>query len=345
MIPIKNIYYMLSYAFRVLKHNNYKSIDSEDFEHIEDLYAAILSLAIASQIKQGLYREYVAYTEPIKVIKGKLDIIGTIQQRIQHKINITCEYDELSENNIYNKIIKTTALYLIRKATKHDPKEHLKKLMQYFTSIDTINPYSIKWDTLTFKRNNQTYEMMMFICSSVMKHLLLSNTEGNSHMDTFLDDQKMSRLYEKFILGYYQYEFPSYHAESRQIKWNFDSDSESQNIESFPQMLCDVMLKRNSKTLIIDAKYYTQTMLEHLEKKTLISANLYQIYAYVKNYAATQNSETVSGMLLYAKTDEETIPKAEVSIGGNRFIIRTLDMNQNFTMIKKQLDEIGEKWL
>jgi len=37
MIPIKNIYYMLSYAFRVLKHNNYKSIDSEDFEHIEDL--------------------------------------------------------------------------------------------------------------------------------------------------------------------------------------------------------------------------------------------------------------------------------------------------------------------
>ena len=33
-ILIKNIYYMLAYAFQVLKRNNYASIASEKFEHI-----------------------------------------------------------------------------------------------------------------------------------------------------------------------------------------------------------------------------------------------------------------------------------------------------------------------
>ena len=42
-ILIKNIYYMLAYAFQVLKRNNYASIASEKFEHIEDLFAEILS--------------------------------------------------------------------------------------------------------------------------------------------------------------------------------------------------------------------------------------------------------------------------------------------------------------
>lgn len=38
-ILIKNIYYMLAYAFQVLKRNNYANIASEKFEHIEDLFA------------------------------------------------------------------------------------------------------------------------------------------------------------------------------------------------------------------------------------------------------------------------------------------------------------------
>ena len=49
-ILIKNIYYMLAYAFQVLKRNNYASIASEKFEHIEDLFAEILSRGISYQL-------------------------------------------------------------------------------------------------------------------------------------------------------------------------------------------------------------------------------------------------------------------------------------------------------
>ena len=36
-IPIKNIYYMLTYAFQELQNNGYKSIEVENFENILDI--------------------------------------------------------------------------------------------------------------------------------------------------------------------------------------------------------------------------------------------------------------------------------------------------------------------
>ena len=58
-IFIKNIYYMLSYAFQVLKQSNYDDVKSEKFDQAQDLFAAILSKGVAQQLKQGLYREYI----------------------------------------------------------------------------------------------------------------------------------------------------------------------------------------------------------------------------------------------------------------------------------------------
>ena len=52
-IPIKNVYYMLTYAFKELKRNNYEQIAGENFEDIHDLFAEILSLGIAYLLKQG----------------------------------------------------------------------------------------------------------------------------------------------------------------------------------------------------------------------------------------------------------------------------------------------------
>lgn len=41
-IFIRNIYYMLTYAFQELKQNNYEEIAGEEFDEIHDLFAEIL---------------------------------------------------------------------------------------------------------------------------------------------------------------------------------------------------------------------------------------------------------------------------------------------------------------
>ena len=113
-IFIKNIYYMLSYAFTTLNQGGYEDVAIEKFDNIHNLFAAILSKGISRQLKQGLYREYMNCKEDVSVVRGKIDMPRTIKNRLARKRIIACEYDELSENNIMNQILKTTVKLLLQ---------------------------------------------------------------------------------------------------------------------------------------------------------------------------------------------------------------------------------------
>ena len=107
-------------------------------------------------------------------------------------------------------------------------------------------------------------------------------------------------------------------------------------------MQTDIMLSRGNTTLIIDAKYYGHTTQEQYGVHTLHSGNLYQIFTYVKNKDAEYGVEphNVSGMLLYAQTDEAVQPNGVYHMSGNRISVRTLNLNCPFNEIASQLDEI-----
>ena len=76
---------MLSYAFTTLRQGNYEDIAAEEFENMHNLFAAILAKGIGRQLKQGLYREYLNRKEDIAVVRGKIDMPGTIQNRLARK--------------------------------------------------------------------------------------------------------------------------------------------------------------------------------------------------------------------------------------------------------------------
>ena len=156
-ILIKNIYYMLSYAFTNMIPDQEDEIAAEAFDNIHNLFAAILARGIGQQLKQGLYREYLNRTEDMPVMRGKIDMPGTIKNKLARKQVLTCEFDELSENNLFNQILKTTVILLLRHAkVDAEYKSDLKKKMLFFSAVDTIDPVAIKWTTIRFQRSNQS---------------------------------------------------------------------------------------------------------------------------------------------------------------------------------------------
>lgn len=135
---------MLTYAFRILKQSNYDAVASERFDHAQDLFAAILSKGIAQQLKQGLYREYIAKKETLSVMCGKLDMPETMRNRTQNRQKLACEFDELSENNLLNQILKTTVHYLLMDGgVDGSRKAALKKLLVFFDGIELLKPSEI----------------------------------------------------------------------------------------------------------------------------------------------------------------------------------------------------------
>lgn len=335
-ILIRNVYYMLAYAFQELRQNNYVEIEGEAFDEIYDLFAEIMVRGISYQLKQGLYREYVGKNESLQTVRGKIDINGTIANRMRRSQQIVCDYDELSENNIYNRILVTTVSILIKHSdVKKDKKSKLKKLMIFFQNVEPIDVHMIRWNALRFDRNNRNYRMLLYICYFLINEWLLTTDEGKYKMREF-SDEHMERLFEKFVLEYYKKHHPIAKARAAQIKWNVVDEETDYSI--LPTMKTDILLSLEPRTLIIDTKYYTNIMRQYYGKEKIREAHLYQINTYVNEYDK-EHQHNVDGMLLYAKTKEDKLDDSKiVHKDGYTLYIRTLDLNTDFEAIKKRLD-------
>ena len=75
-----------------------------------------------------------------------------------------------------------------------------------------------------------------------------------------------------------------------------------------------------------------------LEEMQRLRARIEEYETVSAELADTQHQ--VSGMRLYAKTEEEVPLDKEYRMSGNRISVKTLDLNAEFEEIRRQLDEI-----
>lgn len=126
----------------------------------------------------------------------------------------------------------------------------------------------------------------------------------------------------------------NYNVSHPQIQWNVDD----QFTDALQIMQTDLVLQKYKKTLIVDAKFYSENMIARFEGGAAKqkSGNLYQIFTYINNWKK-EPDETVAGMLLYAKTTALNQPNHAYQIKGNKILVVSLDLQQNFRGIKEDL--------
>ncbi len=332
---------MLAYAFSVLTEAPYRSLDTEKFENTAELSAAILERGITILVKRGLGRQYEERMETISSLRGKVEVSETLKSQSFLRRQIVCSYDEFSVDSQMNRILRATVEALVCSNISKTRKKNLKRLMVYFVNVRPVDLRFVNW-RMRYDRNNQNYRLLMAVCWLVAKGLLQTQKDGKTRMMDFFDEQRMCRLYEKFILEYYRKEHPEVVANANYISWALDNDFSNDFSNALPTMKSDIMLSLDNRVLIIDAKYYDTTMQQNFDKRSIHSGNLYQIFTYVKNKDAelANVAHKVSGLLLYAKTDEEIQPDGTYQMSGNQISVKTLDLNCDFAVIRKQLDSI-----
>ena len=208
----------------------------------------------------------------------------------------------------------------------------LKKNLVHFSNVEITDVNSINWKKLNINKYNKNYQIIINICKLVLEGLLISTEKGNYKLSKFIKDSTLELLYQGFIFNYFKF---NYNLKVNADKYDWKNASGETGF--LPKMNTDITLHDKNNVLIIDAKYYGETMAIRYNKRTYHSSNMYQIYTYVKNYNLEAN---VSGMLLYAKTNEEITPNQKFELDGNKMEVKTLDLNKNFKEIEKQLDNI-----
>lgn len=339
---VKNIYYMLCFTFYgdKLNEKDEASLGEEAFANIYDLFSLLLCLLLKRLLKKGLYKEYIDKTDELKTIRGKINLTQSIKSNSLAKKKVYCEYNEYEENCQFNQIIKTTLWYLL-KSNKigNKTKVEIKRILNYFGNIDLIDINAIKWDNIYFNRNNLSYKYIIGLCKLILNGLIVSDSAGKTHFKEFLDDTKVSSIYENFIRAYFRKYYPELKAASKKF---YLSD---RPIPYIPMIKTDITLEYEGRVLIIDAKFYSQILNKNKNygSKVISNDHLNQIYVYVEK-ENIKKPGLVTGMLLYAETVDEEPIKMGFHMINHDIFIRTLDMNKPWQNIEATLNEIANEF-
>lgn len=338
-IVIRNVYVMMAYAFRSIHHEGAERVASERFDHLHDLLAEILVRGVGAQVKRGLHHDYLRRSNELSTVRGRIDVVRTVATRSTTRGRLVCGFDEYEPDTPHNRALKSVIVLLIRHGdVTTSRKNALRRLLPYLDAVTLVAPTSIRWESLTYHRANATYRLLLGVCELIVRGLLPTQETGDNRLSSWVSDDAMSSLYERFLREYYSVHHPELSPGAPTVAWDLDQSSDHGG--QLPLMRTDVILRRGRRTLIIDAKYYRESMRTGAwGKATIHSANLYQILAYVKNEDRRRDG-SVSGLLLYARTDAPDEPDLDVVIQGNRIGARTLDLNQSWDELAAQLEEV-----
>ncbi len=104
-IPIRNLWYMLLYAWNETPLSPYwKMVDSDDSPSLDALLASVLSRTIQQRLRIGLGCNYVPEQRLLRGICGRIDITKSIKQRSFERGQAFCRFEEFSINAPMNQV-------------------------------------------------------------------------------------------------------------------------------------------------------------------------------------------------------------------------------------------------
>lgn len=341
---IRNLYVMMAYAFRSIRPDGTDRIAAEKFDHLHDLLAEILIRGVSAQVKRGLHRDYVHRSDEIATVRGRIDITTSIATRSTVRGRLHCTFDEYEADTPHNRALKSVMILLLRHGdVAGSRRDALRRLLLHLEAVTPVPPLSIDWAALTYHRANASYRLLLGVCELVVRGLLPTTSSGATSLASWVSDDVMSSLYERFLLQYFKFHHPALSPHACGIEWDYDEAS-ALGVGQLPAMRTDLTLRNGQRSLIVDAKYYGSSMqIGRWGKATVHSANLYQILAYAKN-ADVRRDGSVNALLLYARTAAEEQPDLDITIQGNRIGAQVLDLNRPWGDLRAQLDAVVD-WL
>jgi 5-methylcytosine-specific restriction enzyme subunit McrC len=206
--------------------------------------------------------------------------------------------------------------------------------------ISPIEITSPIFNQVRIHRNNQFYGFIMKVCQLIHENILPSETIGHFKFSDFTrDEQKMNRLFEEFVRNFYRLEqirYPTVRIEH--IQWQLTTTDRISR-ELLPQMRTDITLENDHEKIIIDAKYYRETLSEFYNSEKVRSVNLYQLFSYLMNQRDGSDKTTATtGILLYPTIDKDY--NLNYNFERHQIQVRTVNLNDHWSSIEERLKEI-----
>lgn len=333
-IPVENIYYLLCYAWDKLDEKDLVSVSAQDCNDLLELLTRIFLNGTTYLLKKGLHHDYIAHSQVYAGVKGKLNFADSLHRQSFQQGRSICEFDEFSPDVLPNQILASTINKLLNvKELDRGLKDILVELRPRFTEVQAIAITEKTFQQVRLSRQNRYYGLLLNVCELLHLNLLLEEQTGSYLFNDFLQDEKqMAALFEAFVRNFYRHEQTDFQVSRENIMWQFDATDEA--LRYVPKMQTDISLKNKTHKIIIDTKYYYETLQTHFSTQKIRSEHLYQISSYLENQPSSDKS--LEGILLYPVVNQSLSLRLP-SPKGFKIRIETIDLTQPWVEIRNDL--------
>ena len=112
-IPIRNLWYMLLYAWNETPRSPYwQMVDVEESPSLNALLASILAKIVQQRLRIGLGCSYMPEQRLLRGVRGRIHFTRSLKQHAFERGQTFCEFEHYSINAPKNQIIRSTLFRL-----------------------------------------------------------------------------------------------------------------------------------------------------------------------------------------------------------------------------------------
>ncbi len=334
-IPIENIYYLLCYAWDRLAEGEVVDVSRIDSTELADLFASVLVSGIHHVQRRGMEAGYEVVNMDLRGVRARVDVAGSARRLLLAHGRVSCAFDELTPNTAANQIIRATVRLLVQVQSLDERlRPKLRTAYRSLEGIDDIRLSRLSFRQVQLHGNTRFYRFLMNVCEMVVGSLLPDESSGTYRFKDFTRDPKrMALLFESFVRN--RHECAELDVGRERVRWNIDGASEGAQ-DYLPVMETDVSVRSDARTLVIECKYYEETLGRYFDSEKVRSGHLYQLLAYLANLEARGgNDRTAAGVILYPCVNHELCLDYEMQ--GHTVGIRTVDLALPWRSVREQL--------
>lgn len=244
MIPIRNIYFMLSYAWGRLEQADLVGVSTENTDTLPDLLASVLARGVQKCLKDGLDRGYREQLEECAVVRGRLDVETSVRRLLLRQGRAACHVDDLTSDILVNQIVKTTMLQLTRAPSLSSELRHqLAVLARRMANVETIRLSRRDFHRVQLHSNNSFYRFLLDVCRLIHEDLLVNSANGDYSFRSFVEDEHaMRRLFQAFVTNLLRHHQKVFAVSNDRFRWDIEAPDDQTNL-LMPMMETDITLR------------------------------------------------------------------------------------------------------
>jgi len=338
-IPIRNVYYLLCYAWRHAEQEDLVDADElDEFDAVHNLFGKVLARGTARLLRQGIDRGYRERTEAIPGVRGKIDVSGTAKQALRVRGQVLCTFEEMTPDVLHNRILRASLRTLLH-LKELDPaiRREVGLVYRKLDGIGTTRLTRQHFRRVQLNSNMRLYRFLIGLCLLLYDSVQVDESDGAMRfLDFRRDDARMWQLFEDFVSGFYAIEQRQFRiAPSRRIAWHEPGGPDQDRI---PTMTADLILVSPERRIILDTKFYRSSFGGRVGGK-LHSQNLYQLLTYLQNRESGAGPGAAhEGVLLYPTIHEDI--RVDVQLNGFWVRARSVDLANPWQEVREELLEV-----